>query len=342
MPDDESRLFTTPEERDIAKTHGMRVVEVERDPTLSYAIPIPRGMWSATSIRSPAPASVMQPQAIGLFGLDRTLQGPRLVVCSQTLPWEVDPLEWLKYGWISSGWRVVVARTLPGDGGPRFELGALKRDGTGHEVRRCIATRSAARLVRVDAVCPLDRWSRWHDPLWVSANGLALTQPRCGPIETLVARSGPLVQFATPASWDANADGTAQRVTWMAQPTETVQHGARLRVDAQPSEAAPDGPSRRATLLERLRTSGITTTSLRSVERPIFEELLPGWQGQWQAAAEIDGRRFELRIAHREQDGVTADYAALTPRPGTAHVDWMRATRAFDMALTTSAFLAPT
>jgi len=338
MHDDETRLFTTPK-TEVAGTHVMRVVEVPREPGLGYALPVPRRMWSATSIRSPAPASVMQPEAIGIFGLDRMLEGPRLIVCAQTLPWEVDPLEWLKYAWISSGWRVVVARTLPGDGGPRYELGALQREAGRHEVRRCVATRSGARLVRIDAACPLDQWSQWHDPLWASLDRFTLAQRRKASIESVVARSGPLVRFATPGSWDATASGTRTRVTWLAQPTESVQRGAQLRVDAVPTETTEPAAQRRDAFAERVRACGITiATPLRPVDRPLFEALLPGWQGQWQGAAELDGQAYELRVAHREQDGVTADYAALAPRPGTAHVDWMRASRAFDMAITTSSF----
>jgi len=340
MPDDESSLFTAPK-TNVAQTHVMRVVEVPRDPTLSYTLPVPHGMWNATAIRSPAPASVMQPEAIGVFGTDRALEGPRIVVCAQTLPWEVDPLEWLRYAWVCSGWRAVVARTLPGDGGPRYELGALRCEGGHHEVRRCVATRSGARLVRADAVCPLEQWSQWHDPLWASADGLALTQPRTATIEALVARSGPLVRFATPGSWHAAATGDDERVTWLAQLTESVQRGAQLRVDAESLESANTAPARREAFTTRVRACGITLMDLQPVERPLFDELLPGWGGQWGAPATLDGAPYELRLAQREHEGVAADYASLAPRPGTAHVDWMRATRAFDMAITTSSFASP-
>ena len=186
---------------------------------------------------------------------------------------------------------------------------------------------------------PSNQWSRWHDPLWASADRFTLTQQRKATIESLVARTGPLVRFATPGSWDATASGSRTQVTWLAQPTESVQRGAQLRVDAVPSDAAEPAKERREAFVERVRACGIRmTTPLHPIERPLFEELLPGWQGQWQAAAELDGEAYELRLAHREQDGVTADYATLAPRPGTAHVDWMRASRAFDMAITTSSF----
>lgn len=45
---------------------------------------------------------------IAAFGYPPRLQGPRLGVSSQTLRWEVDPMEWLRWQAVRQGWRVRV------------------------------------------------------------------------------------------------------------------------------------------------------------------------------------------------------------------------------------------
>ncbi|MEM6992193.1 MAG: hypothetical protein AAF721_16905 [Myxococcota bacterium] len=339
MPTDERRLFTTPEPDAMCpdETHEVRCVEVSHDRALSYSLPVPRGMFSATSMRTP-PLALHQSAPLGVFGLDRALAGPRLVVGVQTLRWDVDPLEWLRYGWITSGWRVVVSRVLPGPGGPRYEIGAIRNASGRHEVRRTLASRSGASLVRVDAVAPVEQWPLWHDRLWVSLDGFALGRSRRGTVEPLVTRDGPLLRFATPASWDARGSRTTHGgVQWVSQPSAGVQRGALLRVHAQPSAAADTTAARRTQVCRDVCSMGIELVRrLHAVPRPEFEALLPGFAGQWHVDGLIGGRSVELRIAQREQDGVAVDTVVLAPAPGTEHVDWMRATRAFDIAQSTT------
>lgn len=42
------------------------------------------------------------------------------------------------------------------------------------------------------------------------------------------------------------------------------------------------------------------------------------------------------RGAQREDDGLAVDYLMMAPAAGTEHIDWMRATRALDVAIATT------
>lgn len=341
---DETTLFQSPEvpPEATASTHERRCIEVSDDPGLSYALPVPRPMYSSTAIQS-RPTSIMQPTLIGVFGLDRALKGPRLIASAQTLPWEVDPLEWLRYAWIHSGWRVVVARRVINDLGMRYELGAIKTTAGQTTVRRTLATRSGARLVRLDAAAPVAQWGAWHDRFWVALDGFSPVAANNGGIEALACKSGPLLRFAVPASWAARGRGDiAAGVHWRAVPTRGVGKPSLLRVQAHCGGAPTDPAERRARLVAQLHDEGFALLHpLRRVEREDFRELLPGWQGQWTTELQHERGAVQLVLAQRDEAGVVVDYALLTPPPGAEHVDWMRATRALDIAQSTTTVRAP-
>ena len=339
MNDDAKTLFRHPKAsvEEVAKTHEVRRVEVAHDPGVSFSLPVLRGMSTAMP-REGMPLGRMRPEPLALFARPPDLEGPRLHVSVQRLEWEVDPLEWLRWTMVKDGWRVALLQTHPGPNGPRYEVGALREVEGVAVVRRTMAVRSGARMVRCDASARLREWESWHDALWHSLDGFRLGRVTRGPIEALVAHEHALVSFALPGSWEARSaelddDGTR----WVARMARDAQRGAMLRVEARPADAAPDAQRRRAAVVAELRGVGATLTGLREVERAEFSSLIPGWVGQWQAGVETANKgRGVLVLAQREEQGVVVDYMLVLPAAGTEHLDWMRGTRALDVAVATS------
>lgn len=332
----EDELFQAPPSPAHGWPHEFRAVEVAHAPELSYVVPV-EPEWVCAMPTADAATDPHGPVAMGAFSEDASLRGARLVVTTQMLAWEVDPLEWLRYLWALSGWRIVVARTHPSLGGPRYELGGLRvRDG-GHEVRRTIALRVGARLVRLDACVSLDRWPRLHDSLWHSLEGFRLGQPPARKsIEALTPCSGPLLRFAVPQSWAARGMGSAEDgVRWGASPIRDTQRGARIQVFAGHTDHSASPEARRADYRRRAREHH-AVGALTPLERPLFAEHVRGWGGQWQAGVQTSRGDGVLVIVQRQHDGVSVDYVMQAPAAGTEHLDWMRATRALDVAITTT------
>ena len=330
----ERALFHHPEPDLDALTHSheVRCIETTFDPGATFVVPVPRAMVTARPSRH-VPEAPGRPMPLAVFGEPPRLEGPRLRVNSQTLRWEVDPLEWLRWEAAHQGWRVALVQRHPGS---RHELGALReRDGR-VEVRRTMAVRSGARLVCCDAVAPLEAWSEHHDALWHAIDGFRLGRCERTSVEALVGHEGPLLGFALPGSWDARGGGDARRAVWKAQLADHPQRGAAVQLHVQVREAAPDAKARRDALWRALRHDGVTLGAVLTAERPELGASVPGWLGQWQAAVGADGREGVFVIAQREDDGLAVDYLMLAPAAGTEHVDWMRATRALDVAIATT------
>ena len=334
-------LFTHPKPnpKRVAKTHEIRRIEVAHDSGLSFGLPVLQGMATAVPTTH-VPHEHGRPEPLALFGFAAdpgAPQSPRLLVCAQTLEWEVDPLEWLRWLWIKEGWIVGLAQTHPGPGGPRYELAALKTiDGT-VMVRRTIAIRSGPRLVRCDASAPMEVWGQWHDALWWSLDGFHLGRVVPGSIESLVVREGPLLGFAIPGSWDARGHGSDEEgMAWALQPVRDVQRGAAIKVHAQRLDGAPLAELRRASLWREMRDSGAAMGAVLTAKREDFVRFVPGWLGQWQAAVAMSKGDGVVVLVQREDAGVALDYVLTAPAAGTDHVDWMRATRALDVVISTS------
>ena len=343
MRRDESVLFQHPsvDPEILAQTHELRRIEVTHDPGMSFELATPVAMATAMP-KSHVPPGRNRPMPLALFGLRPALEGPRLLVCAQTLTWEVDPLEWLRWLWARAGWRVAVARVHPGPSGPTYELGAL-RETDGHvEVRRTMAIRSGPRLVRCDASAPLSVWPQWHDALWHALRGFSLGQPAPGPVEALLVHEGPLLGFALPGSWEARSRGSHDTGTvWAAQPVRDAQRGAALTMHARAARQAQSAEVRRASLWRELRESGARLAGVLEAQRAEFAALVQGWGGQWQTAAQTRSGEGVIVLVQREDAGVALDYVLSAPAAGTEHVDWMRATRALDVAIATSLPRAP-
>ena len=335
MSQDALFFHPDPDPGELRRTHELQRIEVVHDPDLSFGLFKPLGMTVATPAAFEATARGA-PEPLAAFGLRPNLQGPRLGVSGQILEWEVDPLEWLRWLATKSGWRVALAKTHPGKGGPRYELAALReRDGE-VVVRRTMAVRSGPRLVRCDASAPHPLWAQWHDALWFSLRSFYLGRPSRGPVEELVVRGGPLLGFAIPGSWDARGEGGDHGMHWALQPVRDVQRGAALQVHAAPLADVPLPDQRRAAVWQTLAATGATVGSARAVERPDFASLVPGWVGQWQAAVRSPEVSSVVVLVQREDEGVALDYVLSAPAAGTDHIDWMRATRGLDVVLATS------
>lgn len=335
-----------PNPEDVAQTHEVRRIEVAHDPALSFGVPVPVSMATALP-GAYEPRGHEKPEPLALFGepagRNVSVNSPKLLVSAHTLHWEVDPLEWLRWLWAKEGWRIAHAQTHPGPAGPRYELAALKEVEGEAIVRRCMATRSGARLVRCDATAALSAWAQWHDALWWALDGFHLGTVSAGTIEAMVAYEGPFFGFAVPGSWEARGQSMPMRtgkdvrgMAWALQPFRHVQRGAAMKIHAQRLEDAPSAEQRRASLWRDFRASGARMGGVLEAKRVEFAELVPGWVGQWQAAMQMSRGDGVIVVVQREDAGVALDYVLASPAAGTEHVDWMRATRALDVAIATS------
>ena len=337
MKNDSQALFRHPEPNLelLTQSHEVRCIETDFDPGASFMVPVPREMSTARPTRH-VPQGKERPMPIAAFGYPPRLEGARLGVSSQTLRWEADPMEWLRWQAVRQGWRVAFSQRHPGPKGPRYELGALREEEGHVEVRRTMAIRSGARLMRCDAWAPMTDWAAHHDALWHAVEGFRLGQHRRGSVEPMLAHEGPLLAFAVPGSWDARGAGGARRMEWAAQLAEDAQRGAVLKLWAYNQDDTSSAQGRRDALWRELKQDGAKLGVVLTAERPEFAEAIPGWLGQWQAAIGPDGRDGVAVLVQREEDGVAVDYLMLAPAAGTQHVDWMRATRALDVAVATT------
>jgi hypothetical protein len=335
-------LFSYPEPNpdELRKTHEEQRIEGSHDASLSFTLRKPLAM-SVAMPSAFAPTSRGVPEPLAAFGLKPSLQGPRLGVSCHALEWEVDPLEWLRWLCAKSGWKVALATAHSSPGGPRYEIAALRDMGGKVVVRRTIAVRSGTRLVRCDASATLPLWSVWHDALWFALDSFRLGRPGRGTVEELVVRGGHLLGFAMPGSWDARGDGGANGMLWALQPIRDVQRGAALQIRAFPQDKARPADERRSIMLNDISNAGARLGAALQAERADFASLVPGWVGQWQAAAQTEEGDGVVVLAQRECDGVALDYLLTAPAAGTDHVDWMRATRALDLVIATSQLRPP-
>ena len=127
-------------------------------------------------------------------------------------------------------------------------------------------------------------------------------------------------------------------MNWALQPIRDVQRGAALQIHAAPLAYVPPAPQRRAAVWQALAATGARVGSVSPASRPDFESLVPGWLGQWQAALRTPEHDSDsvVVLVQREHEGIALDYVLSAPAAGTDHLDWMRATRALDVVLTTS------
>ena len=326
-------MFQYPEPgASLSATHEMRRIEVAHDPLMSFRLPVHQS-WATAMPRGPFVVRPGQPEPLALFAHPKTSLGKvRVVVTAEVLQWEIDPLEWMRWQATKAGWRVAVAKVHPAPGGPRYELGALREVNGQVEVRRSMAMRSGARLLRCDAWSPMDAWASWHDALWWTLHGFALGQIVPGGIEAPVVHDGPLLRFGVPGSWDARGTGSVEGgAIWALQPAQDVQRFATLQVYVRRGREAPSAPNRRAALWYALGERGMEPRYISRVARPAFEAHVPGWLGQWQCSAE--GAASVAVLAQREDRGLALDVLLTAPAAGTEHLDWMRATRAMDCLL---------
>ncbi|MGH1344671.1 MAG: hypothetical protein ACRBN8_24140 [Nannocystales bacterium] len=324
-----------PDPARLRETHELQRIEVSHDRALSFGLLKPRAM----AVAMPGtfePEARGVPEPLAAFGLPPSLTGPRLGVSGHTLEWEVDPLEWLRWLAAKSGWGVALAKTHVCRGGPRYELAALREKDGEVLVRRTLAVRSGPRLIRCDAFAPHRIWSQWHDPLWFALDSFHLGHPSRGPVEELVVRGGPLVGFALPGSWDARGDGSEQAMSWALQPVRDVQRGAAIQLWASALAHAPSAEHRRAAMWRELTDTDATLGAVLSAQRPGFDTLVPGWLGQWQASIRTPSGDGVAVVAQREHESVAIDYRLTAPAAGTDHLDWMRASRALDIVISTS------
>jgi hypothetical protein len=323
----------------LRETHDAIKMRPAHDTKLRYSIPIPKGWGRATAVGTPDPGV---PEPLGVFSPSPDLAGPRVIVSVKRLQWEVDPLEWVRYGWIRNGWKVAVARRLEAPWTGRFEIGGFKETDGIVQVRRATGFLDNGRLLRADVAAPQPLWPRVHDMLWPCGVLLDLREPTGrAQVEAQPRRKGPGISFKLPKSWRAGSGVTDGSLRWIAALEGDAQQCAALRIDVTSRRRAQPLDHRQRAIAADLRAGGLLLDARIEAVDPDCGAELPGWRGHHRIMAKgRDGDRFEVRLAHRETDTCTIDYAMLAPEPGRCHLDWMRATRALDVAIASTVVFA--
>ena len=321
----------------VRDTHRIVRMEPDHDATLRYALPIPKGWGRATRLVVPKPHP-HAPEVIGVFSPTSDLSGPRIIVSVKRLRWEVDPLHWVTYGCTVGGWQLATARYLDAPRADRFEVGGMRLIKGRVDVRRRIGFVDNGRLFQVDVAAPADQWADLHDLLWSSAALLQLHKPTGRrAVESHPRYNGQGLSFCLPASWRVSRAETATGLRWFGGVEADVQKTATLRIDvARRDEHTPPPDLRRRAIAKELRARDLLLAAHaeRNEHDPAAD--LDGWGGTYRVDGSYHDTPYELRIAHRDTDRHAIDYISIAPRPGTYHLDWMRTTRALELATLSS------
>lgn len=315
----------------LSRTHRFMRVQPSHDATLGYRILIPKGWATATRIDK-APADIGRAELIGLFCPPQT-ERTRISVGATRLPWEVDPLGWTAARWSLMGWRVTHRRWLDAH---RFEVGASFGEGIDAQVRRGTGMVVEGKLVRVDVEAPLVGWEELHDLLWPAGALFVLEGRGRDQFEARGKHEGPWLRFALPWSWtvEGGPRGDTDGASWVAWPEDDgVQSGLMLRVDVGPTGRDPQVRLQR--LLRDLALREVVLTE------PLSEVTMArpgvGVERHLRARARYQADRLDVAIAQRTvEPAVDLDVLMLAPDPTKFHLDWLRAQRAFEIAVQTA------
>ncbi len=321
----------------VLKTHRIVRVEPDNDASLRYALPIPKGWGRVTrmAVRRPSPHA---PEVIGVFSPTPDLTGPRVIVSVKRLAWEVDPLAWATHGFVVGGWQIATSRWLDPPRNDRFDVGGLAQIRGHVEVRRRIGFLDNGRLFHVDVAARLEQWSSVHDLLWPCAALFQLHEPSGRvQVEAQPRYRGPGLSFCLPASWRVSRQELPRGMRWFGGVETDVQKTAALRIDVcQRDDRTPPPDVRRRAIAQELRGRGVLLAAHAELDAQDPVTGREGWGGTYRAEASMNGTPYEVRIAHLDTPTHVVDYLSVAPRPGTYHLDWMRTTRALQVAASTS------
>ena len=323
----------------LSQTHRNQGIVPASDPSLAYSLPVPKGWGRVTGLGASAAAGL--PEIIGVFAPDPDLEGPRIIVSVTRLRWDVDPASWVRHGWEATGWGIAMAQPLDPRWHPRFEVGGLKRIGDRVEVRRATGFVDNGRLLRVDVAGPRPIWEKLHDLLWPCGVLMSLAKPTFRrEVEPLVQHGGPTMRFALPESWRALPQpppwtGTSR---WVASPMEGEEGSAALRIEATrwPGSKPEALERRQRRLAQELWERGIALGGRFERVPAALAAGTPGLAGVFAARARDHEEDFELRVAHRDVEGWSLDYAAVIASPERCPLDRMRTLRALEIAVSTT------
>ena len=307
-----------------------RRVDVQHDPGLGFALRKPLEVELAlSSVFIQGKGSFAGADPFKAFGL-RSRAHPWLGVSALQLDGEVDLQAWLRWHTEHTGWSSVLERLHTGAQGTRYEVGALQTDRQGQGfVRRTIAMRSGARMVRCDAVAPLEMWPKWHDALWRALDSFTPVNPS----QSTLFR-GPMVMFSLPSSWVAQGRGAADGMLWTAEPRGGAA-GCDLKVFVLQRTSKKVARRRRADRWREMAAVGVLGP-VEAVSREELSAQVPGWLGQWKASATCDHGESVLMLAQLECGELSVDVSLVAPARGRDPLAWMSATRAFDVVVATS------
>jgi len=124
----------------------------------------------------------------------------------------------------------------------------------------------------------------------------------------------------------------------VASPAEGAEGAVGLRIDAVPRSTGWLGSVEERQERARRELWGQGISIARRVERLPSGVALgsPGLLGLYRTPAHDHEDDFEVRFAHRDVEGWSIDYTAITASPSHCALDHMRAARALEIAVATT------
>jgi len=279
---------------------------------VKVSFPVPKG-WE--------PVITDEPGTVAAFGSPE-VSGPKVVLHTEILDWEVDPLAWLMYREQVRGVTVTLAR--PVDGELRHEVGGLRE----HDrvVWRSVVIFHGKRAFTLRAEAPHGLWEELQDMLRRSLLEFrVLEEKRAWGIEARKMLRTQHIGFSVPASWLVRARQSGDSEVFVLGPTQ-ARGRALLRIES--SHVGKPAELRERRILESLLERGWVLEGCLTRQQGGIRTFSPSAQGTlvWRE------RRFHLRIAHRRLGNAHVDYTVVLPVEDIYAIDAMRTSRAMEIA----------
>lgn len=300
-------------------------------PDLSFRVVLPK-TWTEVAGYDMAPLSV------GAFSLVAAYQHSDDVsfqILATLIPHEINLVDWLEFQAHVQGFSLTDVQSGETRTGQIVHAVALARDGA---LLRLVTTGNASKVVLATGRMPSNLGGELTEALGLAAASFELTLPhRLRTREPLLKFTDERGMFETiyPRSWPPSPQNSLRPekagVTFRIEgETETK---ALLRVEADTRiSLSDDGMEQLLTLLlDEVRESGVEVEDLRSV--PPGE--LAGPRQRWLGTCKLPSGKGQIALLLRKTDTCWLAAVMLCPDKEASPMAWMRAKRAFEIAVAT-------
>ncbi|MBC8069218.1 MAG: hypothetical protein IAG13_12860 [Deltaproteobacteria bacterium] len=307
-------------------------------PALALDVPVAPGLVRAHGHQLACVLGL--PAPVGLFENPAGPASGLVAVSASRPPFEVGIADWCRFRCLHAQWSLASSGFVDTPHGRRFEIVASRETLLGPLRRRDVAFFDGGWLVQIHALAKPDAWSD-SGAMWSRmADETALVRgPGTGGCEarTTVPVSGTSISFDVPASWTVSTvarPGTAD-VELVADCACVAWIHLRARAATPPWSLE----QRRAQLCDRLTRRGLRVGEDVQTDVPGNDASLDalGFEDGWVLdAITPSGAPRDVRAWLRRVGDVHVDAMLVAPPPGTRHLPWMRAIRAFELAFATA------